>query len=228
MIFNLFKNNKNQSGDLPEFWKTYLSSFDQSYERDTPIENIRFVCFDTETTGLNPKKDQILSIGAVRIQNWNIEVADRLECLVHQEYEPVSRSIEVHGILPKERLESLSEKEALEAFLQFIGPSVLVGHHVGFDISMLNEVLFSVLGRKVRLKNAAIDTMHLARRLLPPTHHLSAGDLSLDRLAEKNNIPVHDRHTAAGDSYITGVLFLKLLDKLQKRGNRTLSDLLRK
>jgi DNA polymerase-3 subunit epsilon len=226
---NFFKNRQQQEdNNTPAFWKNYLSSFDQAYARNTPIEEVRFVCFDTETTGLDPKNDQILSIGAVAIQNWEIRIAERLECLVHQEYQAVSAAIEVHGILPKERAESLSEKEALENFLEFTGRSVLLGHHVGFDISIMNEALSVHTGRKVKLKNDSIDTMHLAKRLLPSTHYLSAGELSLDHLAQKYHIPMNDRHTAAGDAYITGVLFLKFLDQLQKIGNRTLSDLLRK
>lgn len=229
MFWNkLFKNREKNDEQLPAFWKSYLTSFEGTYTRNTPIKNIRFVCFDTETTGLNPKKDQILSIGAIVIQNWEIRVAERLECLVHQEYEPMGSAIEVHGILPKERMESLSENEAIQAFLQFTRDAVLVGHHVAFDINMVNEAVSIIVGGDERLKNLSIDTMHLAKRLLPRTHHLSAGDLSLDGLADKYHIPVHDRHTAAGDAYITGILFLKLLDKLEKRGNRTLSDLLRK
>jgi DNA polymerase-3 subunit epsilon len=224
----LFKNKEKEVENMPDFWKNYLSSFDQAYARKTPLEDVRFVCFDTETTGLDPKTDQILSIGAVVIQNWEIRVAERLEYLVHQEYQAVSASIEVHGILPKERTESLSEKEALVTFLEFIGPSVLVGHHVGFDVSIVTESLSAHVGKKVKLKNDQIDTMHLARRLMPSTHYLSAGELSLDHLARKYRIPMYDRHTAAGDAYLTGILFLKFLDQLQKVGNRSLSDLLRK
>ncbi len=228
MIFNLFKRRETGLESLPAFWKTYHTSFEQAYDRKTPIEDIRFVCFDTETTGLDPQKDQILSLGAIAVQNWEIKVSERLEFMVHQEYQPVGQAIEVHGILPKKREESLSEREAVEHFLAFIRQSVLIGHHVGFDINMINIALSGILKKKLKLKNASVDTINLAKRLLPPTHHLSSGELSLDQLAQKYQLPMQDRHTAAGDAYMTAILFLKMLDKLEKRGNKTLSDLLRK
>lgn len=228
MFFNLFKKREESADGMPDFWKEYLASFEQPIAKNTPLEEVRFVCFDTETTGLDPKTDQILSIGAVTIQNWEIRVAERFECLIHQEYQPLNQAIEVHGILPKARKSSLTEEEAMVSFLAFIRQSVLIGHHVGFDISMVNSVLSALLPGKVRLKNNTVDTMTLAKRLLPSTHYLSPGELSLDHLAKKHQIRMHDRHTASGDAYITGILFLKILDKLQKRGNKTLSDLLRK
>jgi DNA polymerase-3 subunit epsilon len=177
---------------------------------------------------LDTRNDQLLSIGAVAIQNWEVIVEDRFECLVHQEYEPLSQTITIHGILPKYRDYSLSEKEAVCSFLTYIRQSVLIGHHLNFDVSMINVSLTGITGKKVALANAQIDTINLARRLLPTYHPLASGLLSLDQLAIKFNIPAYDRHTAPGDAFMTAILFLKILGQLKKRGNKTLGDLLRK
>ncbi len=228
MFKNWFKSKHKNTTDLPEFWRAYLQYFQTTYAKSSPIEKIRFVCFDTETTGLDPSNDQMLSIGAVAIQNWAIDIEDRFECLIHQAYEPIGESVTIHGILPVSREESLLESVAIADFLAYVKDAVLIGHHISFDVSMINQSLEELTGEKVKLRNHKIDTIHLARRLLPPHHHLLAGELSLDQLAKNYRIPLSGRHTAPGDAYITAVLFLKMLDRLQKRGNKTLGDLLRK
>lgn len=227
-MFNWLKKKKASTEHLPDYWKTYLDHFQQTYSKNDPIEKVRFVCFDTETTGLDTSTDQILSIGAVGIRNWKIEVADRFECLVHQEYHPSGKSIEVHGILPVEREESRPEGKAIPAFLSYIRDAVLVGHHLSFDVNMVQQSLLEQTGEKLKLKNHQLDTIAMARRLLPAHHYLTAGELGLDQLAEKYRISLSDRHTAGGDAFITAFLFLKLLDRLQRRGVKTLGALLKK
>ncbi len=194
---------------------------------DTPLEAVRFVVWDTETTGLDTKQDQLLSIGAVAVQGGAIQVADRFECLVHQEYQPTQEAISIHGILPQLESGSLEEKKALEAFVQFIGPHVLVGHHLQFDLLMVNTLFKDWLGGK--LYNRHVDTEMLARRVHPPNAYGEGGGrYSLDALCERYRIRPHDRHTAAGDAYLTAVLFLKLRDRLKRRGASTLRHLIKR
>ncbi len=228
MLKNWFTSKHKKSAELPAFWRAYEETFAQSHQKNTPIEGIRFVCFDTETTGLDPRNDQILSIGAVAIHHWSIDIDDRFECLVHQVYEPMGDSIAVHGILPVDRGESIRESAAIPAFLDFIKDAVLVGHHIGFDISMIQYSLQELTGEKLKLLNYKLDTIRLARRLLPSHHHLHSGELSLDQLANNYGISLSGRHTASGDAYITAILFLKLLSRLKKRGNNNLGHLLRR
>ncbi len=225
-FFNFYKN-KRKEETIPDFWKEYLSSFEHMPSKKDSIEKIRFVCFDTETTGLQISSDQILSIGAVGIENWTIDISESFECILDQEYEATEENISIHGLLPKLRNHSISETMALKSFLAYIKNSVLVGHHVAFDIGMINKSLYGMTGQKLKLRNQAIDTLNLAKRLFPLGYHFRAEELSLDQLAKENKISLSGRHTASGDAYITAILFLKLLSKLQKRGNYTLGSLLR-
>jgi len=81
---------------------------------------------------------------------------------------------------------------------------------------------------KDQLKNKYLDTAKLAIRVehLHPTQLLKPSDYTLDALCNRYKIPMHDRHTAAGDALLTSLLSLKLLSKLKKRGVKTLGDLL--
>ena len=209
----------------PPFWQAYLDSFrGRPFDKKQPVEAVSFVVFDTETTGLDLRTDQILSIAALRVQAWQIDLSDRLEYFVHQAYRPEQKAVAIHGILPGEREHSLSEAEAIARFLAFCGSSVLVGHHAAFDVAMVNEALKGMGAGKLR--NKQLDTGVLARRLARSSHSGPQPPLGLDELCQQYGIPMSDRHTAAGDTYITAILLIKLLYRLEMRGVRTLGGLL--
>lgn len=226
MIFNWVTKILGTSRDHPEFWRQYLASFDGTLGNRTPIEEIGFVVFDTETTGLDSRKDRILSIGAVKVQNWQIDLRQSLDCYVQQSYQPVGETIEVHGILPGTHNEyNIDEIEAVKQFVGYCHNSILVGHHVAFDISMVNQVLKGMIGQ--RLVNKRLDTAALAVRVSEKKDYEQPGTYGLDTLCKKYKIPMSDRHTAAGDAFITAVLLMKLLARLKSRGVKTMGDLLR-
>jgi DNA polymerase III subunit epsilon len=226
-MLNWLKNPFKRDEPRPAFWQAYEEHFVQSYHRHTPLADVRFVVFDTETTGLDLRRSRILSIGAIGVQHWQADLTDSLECYVQQPGTGEGEeAIEVHGILPNERHYNLSEAEAVQRFLAFCQDAVLVGHHVSFDLAMVNNALKRMGGKK--LLNKQVDTIDLARRIAGP--ELAAyrqGAFGLDALCQQYRIPLSDRHTAAGDAYITAVLLMKLLSRLEKRGVDTLGQLLR-
>ncbi len=213
--------------NYPEFWQTYLHHFDQTWLKRTPIEAVRFVVLDTETTGLDPSKDKVLSIAAAAVVDHQLILQDSFECYLNQAVN-TGVNAPVHGILQKEMALGLSELDAIEQFLDFSQDAVIVGHHVNFDIAMLNQALKNAGAGK--LKNKSIDTAKLALRVEHPFQNYDfqhqPGEFSLDALSKRFNIPDQERHTAAGDVYITAILFLKLLARVQKRGNGTLGELM--
>ena len=222
----LFKWLKKKGRPPPPFWRDYLARLSPPLPADLPLAKIPFVVFDTETTGLRQDRDRLLSIGALRVQGWKISPADSFEVYIRQEYEPEAANIAVHGILPGSPVDRLEEAAALEDFVRFVGNSVLVGHHVRFDIGMINAGLAPLVGN--RLRSPVLDTGRLARRLLPATHILRPGELGLDALCRRYCIAPNDRHTAAGDAMLTALLLLKLLARLEERGVDTLKRLQRR
>jgi len=204
--------------NYPFFWKQYSKKFKQKQPKS--IENTRFVVLDTETTGLDIINDRILSIGAICIVNNNIDVADSFEIYLKQAAFK-AETVEIHGILKEGKLKKLSEAEALENFIDFIGNAVLVAHHAAFDIEMINTALKRM--ELPKLKNKTIDTGILYKKL----EGKKDNHFNLDVLCKEFHIPKHDRHTAAGDAFITALLFLKIISKLKKERNLHYSDLFR-
>lgn len=203
----------------PEFWQNYLSHFKAQQKNE--LEDIRFIVFDTETTGINTKEDRILSIGCVGIENFKIKIADQLESYVIQEHFNAD-TVKIHGLLKAGQLSKLEEEEAIIQFLDFVKDAVLVAHHAAFDVAMINNALKRM--QLPKLKNKVLDTGHLFQKTKQDT---TKEHFSLDELSKRFNIPLHDRHTASGDAYITAILFLKLIAILNKNEDLTLKCLLR-
>lgn len=204
--------------EYPAFWNTYLNHFKN--KQDTNIETIRFVVFDTETTGLNIKKDRILSIGTVGITEHTIKISDSFECYISQDIFK-NDSVKIHGILKEGHHKKVGEEEAIEQFLNHIQNAVLVAHHAVFDIAMINTSLKRMGLHK--LKNRVLDLGYIFKKT--NIEKTSRDHFSLDDLARRFNIPQHDRHTASGDAYITALLFLKILSQLKLKNKITLHEL---
>jgi DNA polymerase-3 subunit epsilon len=224
-LFSIFKPKK-KIEHTPDY-QAYLSFFDKKTDLKMPVREARFVVLDTETTGLDVKKDRILSIAAVEVQNFSFNVKTRMECYLKQsDYQP-GESIAVHGISKQKTATGMDKTVALKDLLQFFRNDIIVGHHIGFDISILNQTLKRKMNGK--LLNKVLDTSVLAKRIDDPSgmHHYQAKDYSLDVLCKKYGIEMGERHTAAGDVFITALLFLKQLAILEKRGVKKVGELLK-
>ena len=220
MIRNWFKKNTVRE-DLPYFWQNYARSFEEKLPEK--ISEVRFTVFDTETTGFDFDEDRILSIGAVRIEDKSIEISDNFEVFLEQtKFNP--ETVKIHGIIQNEKFKKLSEQEALKKFLSYIQNSILVAHHAGFDIKMVNKALKR--NGFPKLKNKVLDTSILYKKTRIATNLIDRDKVySLDEIAEAYNIDLTDRHTASGDAFITALIFMKLLNRLSKGQDATLKDI---
>lgn len=215
--------------NAPAFWQRYSTALKEQPPGSTLLSEAEFVVFDTETTGLERRTDKVLSIGAIKVRGLQVLVSDTFECLVQQEGAPSTKSAEVHGLLSSQLESGMTEQEAVEGFIDFIGNAILVGQHVAFDIAMVNQML-KRQGIKGKLRNRSVDTAHLAIRLErrhADSHTLKNAEYSLDALCEKYNLPTDDRHTASGDAFATALLLLKLVSLAKKRGVTTVGELVK-
>jgi len=117
--------------------RAYLHAFDATWSDQTPVAQVRFVVLDTEATGLDTKRDRIITIGAVAVRADEIDLADAFEAMLKIAHN--QSAVTVHGITRDEAQDGMDEREALAAFLGYLGDGVIVGHHIGFDIEMLNQ-----------------------------------------------------------------------------------------
>lgn len=208
----------------PDFVRRYLDCFAQSWTGQTPTDQVRFVVLDTETTGLDPQRDRLITIGAVAVKDNEIVLTDSFEVMLKVAYN--SSSVTVHGITREEAHEGLDEPEALESFLEYLRDGVIVGHHIGHDVATLNAGYERGFG--FNLKNRFLDTMDLTL-VLQRDGAFAGGDgvqgFSLDALCELFDVAQHDRHTAGGDAFITALIFLRLLRIARKFARTTLGPL---
>ncbi|MEO8369447.1 MAG: 3'-5' exonuclease [Candidatus Solibacter sp.] len=202
----------------------YLAAFEHTWQDDTPASQVRFVVLDTETTGLDPRRDKIITIGALAVFDGEILLDDAYETMLKLAYN--NSSVTVHGITRDEASGGMDEKEAIAEFLEYLRDGVIVGHHIGHDIQALNCACERHFGGTLR--NRGLDTMDL-------TLHLNdagafegkpmAQGFTLDGLCEMFGVAMHDRHTAGGDAFLTAQVFLRLLRTSQAVGRVTLSQL---
>jgi DNA polymerase-3 subunit epsilon len=190
------------------------------------ISQLEFTVFDTETTGLSVKDDYILSFGAVKILNQAIQLKTVLELYPNS---PISgkKTAAIHGLVQREN--QLSIREFATESLAYFGNSVLVAHHIGFDIEMMQKAC-RPFGLE-KLPNPMIDTMSLAIRLEHGPHaersQFKPEHYGLDGLCARYGILTEDRHTAAGDAFLTAQLFLKLLKLASSKGINNFGQLIR-
>ncbi|GAA3740493.1 MULTISPECIES: 3'-5' exonuclease [Flavobacterium] len=190
---------KNINKDYPDFWKDYLTKFETKPNK--------FVVLSTETSGLNPDKDVILSLGAFSVIDDSIVIKESFETVLLQ-YKYLQDNGLSNEFIIESKMMKMPEPDALEAFVNFIGNSILVGHHINFDIEMLNAALERLdCGR---LKNEALDVDVMYRKLTD----INDKQFSLDDLCGIYKIPKSDRNSSSEDAYRIGLLFLKLKSRL--------------
>jgi DNA polymerase-3 subunit epsilon len=184
-----------------------------------PLRSTTFVVFDTETTGLSPRDDLIVSIAGVRIVNGRILTGETFDRLVNPGRPIPKASTLIHRISDNMVRDRPPIAVVLPQFKAFVGEAVLVAHNIAFDLSFLKAQEDSC---GVRFDNPVLDTM-----LLSATLHEHADDHTLDTLARRFGIEVRDRHTALGDAVVAAAALVAMFDGLERRGIRTLGEAVR-
>ena len=207
------------------FLDQYLQYFERGISEDSPSDRVRFVVLDSETTGLDPRKDRLITIGAVGVVGGEILLDDVFDALLEVQYN--SAAVTVHGVTREESLQGITEPEALERFLAYLQDGVIVGHHIGHDVATLNAGYERHWG--FSLQNRSLDTMELTLNLERDgafRGNDSISEFSLDGLCNLFGVIPHDRHTASGDAFMTAQVFLRLLRLASRHGRSTLGKLL--
>jgi len=187
------------------FNKLKDKEFEFLFEKDTSGE---LVVFDTETTGLDPKKDDILSIGAVKIKDNKILTSQTFEIYIKNRQEINSKSIEIHQIRPCDLADAKPVDEAIKEFLHFIGSRKLIGYYLEFDVAMINKYIKPSLGVTLPNKQIEVSELYFDKTVgLIPQGNI---DLSFDVILTKCGVPNMGVHNAVNDAIMTALIYLKL------------------
>ncbi len=173
-----------------------------------------WVALDCETTGLDPRRDEIVSIGAVRIVGERILTSQRLELLLRPHKGVSADSVRIHRLRERDLAGGLSSDAAMRQLMHFIGSRPLVGYYLEFDVAMLNRLLWPMLG--MGLPQPRIEVSQLYHdykfRQLPPWQQQGnvTIDLRLDTLMRELGLPRRDAHDALNDAVMAALAFVKL------------------
>jgi DNA polymerase III subunit epsilon len=200
-----------------------------SVDPNRSIAEAGYVVIDTELTGLNEKKDSIISLGAVRMKGTRIDLSRTFYRLIKPESKFKPESVVIHGITPSDVSEEPNIDSIISDFLEFCGNDVLVGHCISIDLSFLNSDMKRIFNSSIR--NPVIDTFSIhewmrkrisSHSCFPPGGRSSG----LYEMAKCFDIPVRGAHDALVDSFITAQLFQRFIPVLIDLGVKSLGMLL--
>ncbi len=159
-----------------------------------------YVCIDLETSGLEPKKDRILEIGALKVVDG--EIVDRYETLVDAGVHLREEVVQLTGIDEEMTRTGKPIETAIKECVDFIGDLPLLGHCIRFDYSFLKK---AAVNHKLKFEKQAMDTLKIARKVLADLESRSLG-----ALCEYYKIPQERSHRAIDDAMATHELYWKL------------------
>ena len=179
----------------------YLYLFDEAKDEE-------YVCFDCETTGLNPKVDDIISIGAVIIKNNTIISSKKFVKFVKPKTKLQANAIKIHHIRECDLKDAEDIDKVIIEFLEFIGNRTLVGYFLEFDIEMINKYLKPKLGIKLPNKALEVSAIYYDYKIerIPQANI----DLRFNTIMNELKIPSLGKHDAYNDALMTSMIFIKL------------------
>jgi DNA polymerase-3 subunit epsilon len=181
--------------------KDFLFLFDENTDKE-------YVCFDCETTGLDPKKDDIISIGAVIIKNNTIVASKKFVKFVKPKTKLQAEAIKIHHIRECDLKDAEDINTVIDEFLNFIGNRTLVGYFLEFDIAMINKYVKPKLGITLPNKILEVSAIYYDYKIerIPQANI----DLRFNTIMNELKIPSLGKHDAYNDAIMTSMIFIKL------------------
>jgi DNA polymerase-3 subunit epsilon len=190
----------------------------------TPWREASYCVADLELSGLDPRRHEIISFGALPIDHGRVRLEGAVSGLVRPTRPLDEEAIRVHGLRAADLAGAPELAEALDPLLHAMAGRVLVAHHAAIERAFLGAALRRV---GVRLRGPVLDTAVLARVWLAERDGALPGRMTLGALARACGLPVHSPHTAIGDALTTAQLFLVAASQLDARRPETLRRLAR-
>lgn len=187
---------------------------------DAPAATQRAVVVDVEASGLDPRRDRLISIGAIGVLGGLARYAETFEVVLRQEAPSAEANILVHGIGGEAQLAGREPAAGLLDFLAFAGKAPLVAFHADFDRILVERAIAPALG--IKPGNLWLDLALLAPALFPDQ---PSGARTLDDWLRRFGIGNDDRHNALADALATAQLLLVALAQAGKQGLTTWAQL---
>lgn len=198
-------------------------------EKNRRIEDAEYIVIDTELTGLNGKKDCIVSIGALHMRGGRIDLSNTFYRLVNPGMDISAESVIIHEITPGEVFEKPDIDTVIAEFLQFCGSDIIIGYCVDIDMEFLNREMKRASGSGLR--NPVLDIQPLfewargKETFKNKTCAQLPGQYRLYDIARCFGIPFNGGHNAVVNAFITAQIFQRLIPVLAVSGIRNVGDL---
>ena len=173
------------------------------------------VSFDCETTSLNVKEAEIISIGAVKIRGNTVLTSESFYVLVKPEGMMEATNVTIHGLRPKDLSNGIPVETAIEQFLDFVGGRPLVGYYLEYDVAMINKFLKPMLGIQLPQKQIEVSSIYY-RQEMKKKYYDTYVDMRMAPMIKKLKIPDLPRHDALNDSINVALMYLALMAREKK------------
>jgi len=175
--------------------------------------NLEIVAIDLETTGLDPEKDEILSIGLVHIEDWGIRLDTSWHSIVRVDQAIPGESAVIHQITDDQAAAATPLEELLPEVLRRLAGKPMLVHYSPIEQNFLSAACQKLYGAP--FVATIIDTLEIAQRTFERRNHtIQPGDLRLFNLRPRYNLPQYKAHNALYDALATAEVFLALADNL--------------
>lgn len=160
-----------------------------------------YIAVDLETTGLNPKLDKIIEIGAVKVIAG--QVTEQYHTLICPRQTLKERVVELTGIQDDMLIDAPGIEACIGSLVAFCGQLPLLGHHIIFDYSFLKR---AAVNQGLEFEKKGIDTLTLCRKFMPQDHRKN-----LEEACAYYDIKRQNQHRAMADALDTHLLYQALV-----------------
>ncbi|HKL76790.1 MAG TPA: 3'-5' exonuclease, partial [Gammaproteobacteria bacterium] len=173
-----------------------------------PPPDGRVVCLDTEATGLDPRRDQLLSIAALPVEGDRVLTSEALHLAVRPAGPVNPESIRIHGLRSRDLEAGLAPEEAVDQLLRFVGPRPLLGYYLAFDCALIERIARPRLGGPLPNRRIEVSALyHDAKQAVIPQGFV---DLRFESMRRDLGVPGLGRHDAFDDALTTALMYIKL------------------
>jgi len=212
---------RSQHGVMQSFYATPFPS------RRSDCRSLDFVALDLETSGLEPQRDEILSIGWVCINHMQLELGSAQHRLIRPRYDIPEASAVIHQITDDQAAEGEPLGKVMDELLPALAGKVLIAHHARFEMQFLQRVCETLYG--IGFLMPVIDTQAIARRSLERRDQaFQPQELRLGALRTRYHLPRYRLHNALSDALGAAELFLAQLAQYDTRKPVALNNFLLK